>query len=207
MVGAALRVVLFDVGGVLVEFSGPATLLRWLGGRLSPAELWPMWLRSTVVREFESGRVGPDEFADRLIADLALPVDRERLLAEFSRWPTTLLAGAADLVGRIPPTYLRATLSNTNVLHWPRLTGELGLGALFEHHFPSHLTGHLKPDPAAFAHVARTLGCAPSAIAFLDDQPLNVQAALAAGLHGVQVSGVQDAEAALVALGVLRARA
>jgi len=68
--------VLFDLGGVLVEFGGPATLLRWLGDRLTPEQIWPMWLGSSVVRDFETGRVGPDVFADRLIADLGLPVDR-----------------------------------------------------------------------------------------------------------------------------------
>ncbi len=162
-----VRVVLFDLGGVLVEFTGPATLLRWLGGRLTPEQLWPMWLGSSVVREFEAGR------------------------------------GAADLVGRIPPSYLRATLSNTNVLHWPRLTSDLGLGALFDHHFPSHVMGKLKPDREVFAHVAQTLRCKPSAILFLDDQPLNVQAALAAGVRAVRVSGVQEAESALTELDVL----
>ncbi len=176
MTRRTVRVVLFDLGGVLVEFTGPATLLRWLGDRLTPEQIWPMWLGSSVVRDFETGRVGPDVFADRLIA---------------------------DLVGRIPPSYLRATLSNTNVLHWPRLTGELGLGALFDHHFPSHVIGKLKPDREVFAHVAQTLRCEPSAILFLDDQPLNVHAALAAGVRAVRVSGVQEAESALTELGVL----
>jgi putative hydrolase of the HAD superfamily len=201
-----VRVVLFDLGGVLVEFTGSATLLRWLGDRVTPEQVWPMWLGSSVVRDFETGRVGPEVFADRLIADLGLPVDRRQFLADFAGWPKALFAGAADLVGRIPPSYLRATLSNTNVLHWPRLTGDLGLGALFDHHFPSHVMGKLKPDRAVFAHVAQTLRCEPSAILFLDDQPLNVHAALAAGVRAVRVSGVHEAESALTELGVLPAR-
>jgi FMN phosphatase YigB (HAD superfamily) len=83
-----------------------------------------------------------------------MPVDRGQFLADFAGWPTALYAGAADLVARIPPTYVRATLSNTNVLHWPRLAGELGLDALFDRHFPSDVTGKLKPDREVFAHVA-----------------------------------------------------
>ena len=197
-----VRIVLFDLGGVLVEFTGPATLTRWLGDRLTPEQIWPMWLGSPVVREFETGRVGPDVFADKLIADLGLPVDRSQFLADFAAWPRALYAGAPDLVGRIPPAYVRATLSNTNAVHWPRLMGELGLGALFDHHFPSHVMGKLKPDREVFAHVAGTLRCEPSAILFLDDQPLNVQAALAVGVRAVRVSGVQEAEAALTELGI-----
>lgn len=200
---AALRVVLFDIGGVLVEFRGPATLLGWLSGRLTPEQIWPLWLGSPVVREFERGLVEPEEFADRLIADLDLPLDRRRFLDDFSRWVTALYPGATELIARIPPSYLRATLSNTNVLHWPRLTDEMKLGALFDRHFPSHLIGKLKPDREVFIHVAEALDCEPSAILFLDDQPLNVEAARAAGLRAVQASGVAGAEAALVAAGVL----
>ena len=198
-----IRVLLFDLGGVLVEFRGPATLLGWLGGRLTPEQIWPLWLGSPVVRDFERGGVEPHVFADRLIADLALPLGRQQFLDDFARWPTGLYAGAAELIARIPPSYMRATLSNTNVVHWPRLTDELKLGALFDRHFPSHLTGKLKPDREVFVHVAETLGCEASSILFLDDQPLNVEAARAAGLRAVQASGVGGAESALVAAGVL----
>jgi putative hydrolase of the HAD superfamily len=198
-----LRVVLFDLGGVLVEFRGPATLLRWLDGRLTPEQIWPLWLGSPVVREFERGLVEPEHFADRLIADLALPVDRVHFLDDFAEWVSALYPGAAELIERIPRAYVRATLSNTNVLHWPRITDELRLGALFDFHFPSHLTGKLKPDREVFAHVAEALACEPASILFLDDQPLNVEAARAASLRAVQVSGVREAESALIEAGVL----
>jgi glucose-1-phosphatase len=198
-----IRVVLFDLGGVLVDVIGPGSLLRWLGDRVTPEQLWPMWLGSSVVREFEAGRVAPDVFADRLIADLGLPVDRRQFLDDFAQWPRSLYAGAAELLGRIRAPYLRASLSNTNVVHWPRMTDALKLGALFDHHFPSHLTGKLKPDAEVFAHVAGALACEPSAILFLDDQPLNVEGARAAGLRAARVTGVAEAESALVAAGVL----
>ena len=197
------RVLLFDLGGVLIEFTGPSTLLRWLGGRLAPEQIWPLWLGSPAVRDFEAGRVEPHVFADRLIADLGLPVDRRQFLDDFAQWPRALYGGAAELLGRIRPPYLRASLSNTNVVHWPRMTDALELGALFDHHFPSHLTGKLKPDAEVFAHVAAALACEPSAILFLDDQPLNVEGARAAGLRATRVSGVAEAESALVAAGVL----
>jgi HAD superfamily hydrolase (TIGR01509 family) len=202
-VGPPIRILLFDLGGVLVEFAGPSRLLGWLAGRLTPDQIWPLWLGSPVVREFERGLVAPHVFADRLIADLGLPVDRRAFLDDFATWPTALCDGAAELIARLPAPYVRATLSNTNVVHWPRIRDELKLGALFDRHFPSHLIGKLKPDREVFAHVAETLGCEPSAILFLDDQPLNVAAARAAGFGAVQVEGVRGAESALIAAGVL----
>jgi len=66
----SLRVVLFDIGGVLVEPSGVNTMLAWMGNRISAEELWRLWLTSPVVRAFETGKMTPDAFADRVIADL-----------------------------------------------------------------------------------------------------------------------------------------
>ena len=61
-----IRVVLFDVGGVLVELSGVATLLDWLDHRITAQELWSLWLHSPSVRAFETGRVDAGQFAFRL---------------------------------------------------------------------------------------------------------------------------------------------
>jgi len=200
-----IRIVLFDVGGVLIELTGVPTLLGWLSHSLTPEELWRMWLSSPVVRAFETGKIRPDTFADQLIADLGLPVGRQEFLAAFAAWPRGVFPGAVDLVRRISPAYVRATLCNTNVLHWSRLMEETELEHLFEYHFASHLIGKLKPDREVFEHVVAALGCEPSAILFLDDQPLNVEAAQAIGLQAVCVRGVQEAERVLTAVGVVTA--
>jgi putative hydrolase of the HAD superfamily len=69
-----IRIVLFDVGGVLVELPGVPTTLAWIGNRVSHEELSRMWLTSPVVRAFETGRATPEVVADQLIAEMALPV-------------------------------------------------------------------------------------------------------------------------------------
>ena len=145
-----IRVVLFDLGGVLVELAGVPTMLAWMNNRVSAEELWRMWLTSAAVRAFETGRTAPERFADELIAEMALPVSRETLLAEFALWPRGLFPGALDLVARIPRRFLRATLSNSNAVHWPRLMQELELEVAFDRHFASHQIRQIKPDPAAF---------------------------------------------------------
>src|SRR5437660_275955 len=95
---AETRVVLFDVGGVLVQLNGVPTMLQWLDHRVSVEELWKMWLTSPIVRAFESGQIAPEVFADRLIEDMKLPVERERLLREFVEWTLGFYPGAMELV-------------------------------------------------------------------------------------------------------------
>ncbi len=44
-----IRVLLFDVGGVLVQLSGVETMLQWLGNTVTADGLWRMWLQSASV--------------------------------------------------------------------------------------------------------------------------------------------------------------
>ena len=131
-------------------------MLAWMNHRVSPEELWSMWLTSPAVRSFETGRTTPEQFADQLIAEMSLPITSGELLQEFPHWTLQLPPGALDLVQRIPSRYTRATLCNSNALHWPRLMRDLQLANAFDHHFASHLTGKIKPDEEAFHHVTET---------------------------------------------------
>jgi putative hydrolase of the HAD superfamily len=198
-------VVLFDVGGVLVELSGVATLLAWLDHRITAQELWHLWLHSPSVRRFETGRIDARQFADGVLAELRLDVDAGRFLESFAHWPSALYPGALEMIERIPPHYRRALLSNSNVLHWQRVLDEMGLGAVFEHRFASHLMGKIKPDAEAFEHVLDSLGCRASQVLFLDDNALNVQAARSLGMRAQQVRGVHEAQLSLQQAGIITA--
>jgi putative hydrolase of the HAD superfamily len=200
----SIRVVLFDLGGVLVDLSGVPSMLAWLNNRMTDEELFAMWLKSPAVRSFERGQVSPEVFADQIITEIGLPVAELQFLTDFTGWAKGLLPGSLDLVRRVSSSYVRATLSNTNALHWPRLMDEMMLAEVFDHHFASHLTGKIKPDEDAFQHVMDTLDCHASDILFLDDNRPNVEAAQRMGIRAVQVKGVQGAERALVEAGVIQ---
>jgi HAD superfamily hydrolase (TIGR01509 family) len=191
------------VGGVLVELGGLEVFRAWRGSHIDDAAVWRLWLHSPAVRAFERGEIEPEAFAALVIAEMDLPVSEAEFLETFMGWPRGPLPGVAELIDRLRPGIRRATLSNTNSLHWPRVIGEMGLGALFEHHFPSHETGRIKPDAEAFQHVAEALGLAPERILFLDDVTHNVEAAAAVGLRARQAVGVGAAERILVEHGLL----
>jgi glucose-1-phosphatase len=198
-----IRVVLFDIGGVLVELSGVDTLRAWLGGRHSREEIIRMWLASQVARDFETGRIEPHIFADRLISEMSLPVTSEELLKHFRLWSLGMFPGAIELVERVPRRYIRATLCNTNAVHWPELMRNSRLFAAFDRHFASHLMGCLKPDEAAFRHVVDSLGCLPGEILFMDDSQPNVDAATRLGIHAFHTRGTDAAERTLLQFGIL----
>src|SRR6266700_1215384 len=199
-----IRVVLFDVGGVLVELSVLAMLLSWLGHRATAEQVRTLWLTSPIVRSFETGRMQPAAFAEHMINELSLQVGSEEFLTELYTRSQRILPGAVELVRRVPRYYVRATLCNTNALQWPSLIKQRDLIGAFDHHFASHLTGKIKPDEEAFQHVLATLGCEGPETLFLDDSQLNVAAAKRVGMTAFQVQGPVEAERALREAEVLR---
>jgi glucose-1-phosphatase len=198
-----ISVLLFDVGGVLIEVSGIETMLEWLGNTITAEELWIKWLRSASVRQFETGKIEASEFALAVTREFGLDIEPKRFLESFAGWPRGLYPGAMEMLARIPARYRRALLSNSNALHWPRLLNDMGLKTAFEHRFVSHLTGKIKPDGAAFEDVINSFGCAPEQVLFLDDNLLNVEAAAGLGMRAVRVVGPGAAQRVLTDFGII----
>lgn len=200
-VTSGISVVLFDVGGVLVELGGVAATLELFGYRLPTEDLWRKWLHSPAVRDFETGRIDTAAFAARMLEEFAIRVSPQQFLDSFAGWPTGLFPGVTELIDSIPARYTRAVLSNSNALHWPRVQGDLG--SMFQHYFVSHQIGQIKPDAAAFEHVVAALRCEPQNVLFLDDNLLNVEAARRLGMDAFVVRGAQEARQVLHDAGVL----
>jgi len=193
------RVILFDLGGVLVENAGEQGLSSMLPYQLGRHEIWTRWLASDAVRRFERGEIAPEVFAARFIEEWGLALEPAAFMESFAAWPRGLFDGAAALVRNLRAQHRVACLSNTNALHWARLPE---LPELFDSIFASHLTGLLKPDAEAFEHVLRELDVRADAVWFFDDLLQNVEAARKVGIRAVQVRTFADVGPALRARGL-----
>lgn len=198
-----IEVILFDLGGVLVELVGVPTMLEWTGNRYDVDELWAAWLRSPAVRAFERGDCSAEQFANDLISEMDLSVDSDTFLEAFTYWPRHLYPGVPELLDKLKETFTLACLSNSNELHWPRVMNEMGMFDKFTYHFASHLTCKLKPDREAFEHVLQELNCNASHILFLDDNEINVKGALDTGMNAMTVKGFDDVKSSLIAAGLI----
>jgi glucose-1-phosphatase len=198
-----IRVVLFDLGGVLVELGGVSEFAGMIGVS-DPQQVWARWLGSPAVRRFETGRCTSDEFGCEAVAEFGLGLEPAVFLDRFLSWPRGLFQGAELLVRELRDDVIPACLSNTNQLHWDRQLGAPVLKELFRHWFLSHELGLIKPDAEVFTHVVEKLACAPGEILFLDDNMLNVEGARSVGLDAHRVEGVTQARALLELRGLLR---
>ncbi len=200
---SAIHTILFDLGGVLFELTGVQTICNWSGNKISEDELWRKWLTSPAVRSFESGRISTEEFSVVLKKEFDLPINTNDLIKEFQLWLKGLYPGAKELLLNLSTRYRLACFSNTNELHWPRIKNDFGIYDFFEKHYASHKMGMLKPDDEAFEYVIKDLNCPPDSILFLDDNQINVDAAVRNGLTAYCVFGVKQAHDLLYRLNLL----
>jgi putative hydrolase of the HAD superfamily len=191
-------VLLFDLGNVVVESAGLATLERLLP-QLGREEILSRWLRSSAVSGFESGVISQEAFARAFLAEWPLALEPAQFLDEFSSWVRGFLPGARELLAGLRGRHRIACLSNTNAAHWARLEG---IEEVFDVCIASHLTGHLKPEREAYEDALRRLGAEPGQVCFFDDLPGNVAAARAVGIQAFQVQGVAETASALRGLGI-----
>jgi glucose-1-phosphatase len=199
----SIDVLLFDLGGVLVELTGVPVMLQWLDYSLSEEELWRRWLQSPAVRQFELGRTSVAEFGESVVREFGLPVDADQFIDVFTRWPQGLYPGVLPLLESLQGPFQLACFSNNNQLHWERICHDMGLEVYFKSSFASHLIGRLKPDREAFEYVAASLGGAPDRILFLDDNRLNIEGALSVGMLARRTCGFPEVLTALTALGLV----
>jgi putative hydrolase of the HAD superfamily len=197
----AIEVILFDLGGVLVELGASPVPTGALphDGAFSLAE----WFKSDTASAFEKGTITAADFAQSMLTELDLDCSVERLIEHFTRWPQGLFPGARELLQQLQSDYRLAILTNTNELHWPRFDAEFGLHDYVEHIFASHQLGLLKPEPGIYWHVLKTLNTKPGRILFLDDNGDNVEGARRIGIDAHQVTGFEQLKQFLLARGII----
>jgi glucose-1-phosphatase len=182
-VAGAVRLVCFDLGGVLVRIRhGWREACEAAGIEVRSrdgVDLDAMW-RPTA-HEHEIGRLTRAAWADRLCAVLGglyaagdlCRIHDAMLLDDFE--------GVADLVDRVRAAGVStACLSNTNDEHWRRMLENARAYPSvqrLDHRFASHLLGVAKPVEAAYRAVENATGRRGREILFFDDATSNVDAA------------------------------
>jgi len=179
---ASLELVIFDCDGVLVDsehithrvlhemlleqrvdISYDDTIVHFMGSS------------STAFLEKVSGLCGgevPPQFLERFRAGMAVA------FAES----LTAVSGIEDVLSALPMPYCVA--SNGRHAKMRLTLGKTGLLRHFEDRiFSAEDVANPKPAPDLFLHAARTLGVAPSDCVVLEDSPLGVQGARAAGMR------------------------
>ena len=195
-------VLLFDLGGVLVDVAPAGEMYASLGLEATETSTAPWVLRDFWLR-FETNEIDAETFCERFVAEFSLTVDAAHVHTQFEAWNRGMLPFAVETLDELRGRHRLAVLSNTNEIHWRRLAGEMAIPEMVEAAFASHLIGMRKPDERIYRHVASELGVDVTDLVFFDDNAENIRAALEIGLRAWQVEGVAALRARLKAEGYL----
>ena len=186
----SVELLLFDLGGVLVDFTGVRDIAALLSKPASRADIVERWSHCPVSYAFGVGEIGPAEFAQRFVRDWGITLEPEQFLREFRSWSRGFLSGARELLDTLRPRFRLGAVSNSNEVHWAR-NAELGVTQQFEFAVSSHQVGACKPDAAIFEAALRRAGIAAEAVAYFDDLQENVDAATELGMRAFRTEGVE----------------
>lgn len=195
--------ILFDLGGVLINFIGIREVAKLTPEQLSEDEARGRWISSPVLKEYESGRISTKYFANQFVEEWKLSLTPNEFLFQFKSWVRSPLNGMEKLLKDLSSDYNLACLSNTNKTHWDRMFNEFGLNTLLDYHFASHIMGVMKPDPRSYELVCENMNVVPEEVIFFDDGQDNVLAARKIGMQAYQVNGIEEIRVLLKALQIL----
>jgi FMN phosphatase YigB (HAD superfamily) len=199
---ASRPTVIFDLGGVLlsVDFMRACARLEAAGGAPA-ADIGEAIAKGADKAAFDTGRLGPQEFAERFCAAIGLRLP----YAEFAQIWCDIFAeqrevtGLLDEIGRHADLLL---LSNTDPLHIAYIRSHYGLLGKFRRLVLSYEVGYAKPARQIFER-ALGLCAAGSRTIYIDDVAEYVAAARASGLPAERYVDAAKLRRDLARFGVL----
>jgi FMN phosphatase YigB (HAD superfamily) len=213
-----IRLVCFDVGGVLIKHRRTwreGCLAAGLPVREGCETPEASARRKEAAHLFATGRIDPAAFyrgMSESTGGLYTPAEIEHI---HHCW----LGPEYDRVGPVVRRLVEqgrvqtGVLSNTTDPHWARLLPRNGrppefpTPSLLSNLHASHLLGHMKPAPEIYAEFERRTGLAGPEILFLEDLPENAAPAAARGWRIAPIDHTRETadqiESALRAHGVL----
>lgn len=197
-----IKNIIFDLGGVIydIRYENIADKFREYG--LEDFErYYTQAAQSNAIDLFEEGRMSVPEFRSYIRSVSDIPLTDEQIDTAWNAILIGIPKSRWDLLGKLRVKYNTFLFSNTNQLNYDCFMSETeekyGFN-LFEVSFKkayfSQLMGTRKPKLDGFHTIVAENGLNPDETLFIDDNPLNVEAARKAGLHGYHLSKTKRME-------------
>ena len=195
------KVLLFDLGGVIVRWTGLDALSEMTG--MSREKVLETFAASDIFTAYEIGRCDDDSFITELISVFDLRISPARARQLWQIWVEETYTGTKEALKALKEDYIIACLSNTNALHWEWLSTHIVIDEYFDHSYASHLINAAKPKAESYHIPVKDMGVSISDIWFFDDTQLNVDAAKALGMSAFHVDRAVGVIPKLKELGIL----
>jgi len=199
--------VIFDLGGVLVDWNPEAIVARCYEEPEMRARMLEAVFRHPDWLALDQGLLDDDTAIARMAMRSGRPAAELERLMLVTRHSLQPLPASWQLLGELHaagvPLY---ALSNMAEGTWRHLQAHVPGWALFRGVLISAHERLLKPMPGIFRLMQRRYELEPARTIFVDDLEANVAAAVACGMHGIVFRNAGDCAARLAAIsaGALR---
>ena len=92
------ELLLFDLGGVIVDVASRAEIHAWMPTSLDLSQWTERWPAEDIFEAFEMGLLTEEEFGEQFIAGFPLNTTSDVFLAAFESWNKGLLPGSVELL-------------------------------------------------------------------------------------------------------------
>jgi len=200
---AGIRAIFWDVGGVLLSNAWDRSQRRRALQQFHVDELDFEDRHEMLVSSFERGKITQQDYLQRTVfyrPRSFTPGDFTNFMFSLSQpYPDTLEL-ARSLAGSCK--YLMATLNNESTELNDYRIRTYGLRDIFDVFFSSCYVGLRKPEEAIYRLALEISQHPADECCFVDDRPLNVEAASRLGMHAIRVEGTQQLRQEFEKLGV-----
>jgi len=182
-----IKVVLFDLGRVLVDFDHKRAAERIaFFCKKTSAEIYALFFESPVTIAFETGKIIPQNFYLEVKKMLDLKLSYESFVPIWNDifFLSPKNRAVFGLVNSLRANYKTVMLSNINTLHYEYLKKNYPVFGVFDRVFLSFELGIIKPDKKIYQQITQELKVLPEEIFYTDDRGELVESAKSLGIKG-----------------------
>jgi putative hydrolase of the HAD superfamily len=184
-----IRNVVFDVGGVLLEWNPPSVIAGLYPDPATQALIRQQMFEHADWLEFDRGTYSEDAAAEHFAKTSGLTSDETRALIRATRESLLPIEGTVKLVEDLADAGVHLyLLSNMPVSTFEYLVQKHRFFSHFKHLVISGAILLVKPEPAIYKHLVDQTGIVPAESVFIDDLLKNIVAARECGFHAIQFS-------------------
>ena len=199
-----IKCVLFDIGGVLVEWH-----MSWITSEISERfDIEESKLISAFdkhLKKLDSGKINEKIFWDYIANET-----NSSLLTKTdeSLWNTYFRKNAKpnDEVKKISTSLKQQGFSIGIISNIEKVTHQIvedwNILENFDYKFMSYEIGYSKPDLEIYEYVLKHLPFSKNELLFIDDKKTNVESAMKCGIHSLHYTSLSDLKISLNSLGL-----
>jgi len=189
-----IKNIIFDLGGVIINLSVPATVMAFAKASGKPMEEIAALVNSQVFMDYEKGLISDNAFRDHVRQALNWNATDGEVDLSWNAMLLDIPPERLALLEKLKTSYRVFLLSNTNGIHLKQFnqilfeqSGKKEMDDYFHQAYYSHRMKMRKPDVEIFQYVLQQHQLVPSETLFLDDNLSNLQGAALAGIKTFHV--------------------